>query len=163
VLHKSTKYIAALRGLSMLENNSWGNGGRLANAELLELSKRYDEEIQTIYSHGSTTLPGGIVSALVFALPIAPERITKLASQIYTGEMLSRGDPAYTLRGWLAHGPKHSTADVVLAGCSAARSAITQEPVASMYVAKSGYHFLVTKRRVLRLPNTPGPDLVPSR
>jgi hypothetical protein len=109
---------------------------------------------------GRDKLFGGIIAALVWAVPVS-DRVVEFAAQVSRGEMLKRGDPAFALRGWLeANRRALQPWDSALACLNCVTHFLCNKEQRSVYSGEAGYRFVTTKRRTLKLPNTPGADIV---
>lgn len=110
-------------------------------------------------------LPAGAVAAAAWAYPVNQQRTMDFVSQVVTGEMLSKGDPALTYRRWTERlsGGKVGRVDpwdMSMAVCNCLRYAIIGGELEKMYTTPSGYRALTAQRRKMRIPNTPAADMV---
>lgn len=81
--------------------------------------------------------------------------------KVSRGEMLKRGDPAFALRSWLeANRRALQPWDSALACLNCVTHFLCSRELRSVYSGEAGYRFVTTKRRTLKLPNTPGADVV---
>jgi hypothetical protein len=163
VMHLTHRRVAALRALTLLE------AGRFTKRR----EKASQAELQTALEHHHDALAavivderkqhGGLIGALAYAWPIAPDLVSSLARQIATGELIQKADPAYAWRRWAERGGALGcTENVVFAACNVVAQAIKGETLEKVYTGPSGYRWIVTKRRVLRLPHTPAASAVPT-
>jgi len=113
-------------------------------------------------------LPAGAVAAAAWALPINETRVMEFITQVVTGEMLSKGQPALTFRRWTERigagkNGRINPWDMAMATCNCLRHVIVGGDYEKVYTGPIGYRALTTQRRKLRVPHTPSNDLVESK
>lgn len=136
----------------------------LADAEaVLDRHRAASDEIAKV--PGKAKLSGVALGACVFAHPCEPKRTALFAEQLASGELIRRGDPAFALRNWFASPGGRSTSRTwprAMAVLTCLRYALTNTPMSSVYTTTWGYRAICSRRRAMKVPHTPGPDLVPA-
>lgn len=102
----------------------------------------------------------GVRAACAWIMPINPEKTLDFLKKVLTGEMLSRGDPAYAFRAWKERTPRSTPIEVMLATCNCLQQHLLGRKLKAVYTTESGYKASVARRRAMRLPHTPGTNLV---
>lgn len=148
------------RVLLDLELGRIGYNRSLTTQSVTECFERNHSAIVAIEDVTDNTVPGKskhlrhpVLSALCFAYPIAPASVLSFARQVQTGEMLSLGDPALTLRGWFKKGL--SEEELVFATLASTKAHIEGRKLAKQYTGHSPYDWICQRRRAMRIPNTP--------
>jgi hypothetical protein len=135
--------------------------------DTIDLWDKHGSVIELVHT-GSTSVKGavgGMLAAYVWAYPIDPVKVCDFASKVTTGEMIKRGDPPFALRRWRESQVAYSITSwrTAMATLGCLRAFIKGESITSIHPdASAGYRFITGKRRALKIPNTPGPDVVPS-
>jgi hypothetical protein len=166
------------RSLGMLSGfgnrvTSCVNGLRMLEAGMALTSPMSLHEAREVHSHHAEWIEAieklphmgrqaaGFWAACVYALPIDPPGLRAFVSQVATGEMLRRGDPAFSYRSWAARSVKIGIWPTAMAALSCIRYALAGKPIANVYTEPFSYRVITAKRRAMRLPFTPPPALVP--
>lgn len=162
ILREPSRVTAAYNTLRMLEN-----GGNLTSpmtlAEAQVIQARYKEAFQGLeVIHNRNKLHGGFLGALVWALPCAPDAVIAFGQQVATGEMLRRGDAAWAFRNWKERNTRVESWLLALATLNCTRYSIHDSKIKGVFTGELGYRAFCTRRRALRVPHTPGPDVVES-
>ncbi len=171
---RSSRWVSIVRGLMAMEGGftpaafSFKNTVGAAEA----CAKNHAEAIEVVMgvSKSSRTSPTGVVAALVYAYPVAQDKVLSFAAQIETGELLERGDPALHLRKWIALG-RHTSRETIIATLGTARSVLQNKPhtaiTAGIRTGEGGrdgsfaFVWFTQRRRALKVPGTPSVQLVP--
>lgn len=109
---------------------------------------------------GRTKLAGPSVAGLVWAVPCGRERVIDFALKAIGGEMISRGHPAFAFRSWRERNPYCPVWDRMLATLNCVRFHLNEMKMAAVTTGDSGYRAITARRRVLKIPHTPGTDKV---
>ena len=107
-----------------------------------------------------SSIVSGVRAGCVWVMPIDAVKVLEFLQKVLTGEMIARGDPAYAFRNWRERVTGASTMKMALATINCLRYYIQGKPVTNVYDTESGYRATVAKRRAMRIPNTPGTDIV---
>lgn len=172
LLGKNTRWVSVVRALLMLENGLSDKGFKSTVGLLETCAERHAAAIDAVLAIAKSprSNPSGCVAALAFAYPLDINAVSKFAKDIETGELLTKGDPAYTLRKWIAKG-RHTPRETILATLGACRSAMSGETHKTIYAGvgsserdgMSHYVWFVQRRRGAKiLVGTPGQDIVPT-
>ena len=105
---------------------------------------------------------GGLIAAAVWASPLDRDMVVEFVQKVLTGEMIARGNPAYAFRTWKESNPMLDSWSVSLAALNCLRAALAREELRLVFVSEVGYRTVTGRRRALKVPHTPGPQLVPS-
>lgn len=159
ILGVRTSVVAAINGLRSLEMG-YEAQSKMTLAETQEIYEHHRGAIEAL-SVGSHMI-GGIMGALAYAHPIAPEKVMTFADQVRRGEHIGRGDPAWQLRWWKDRNKGVRTWDILMATLNCVRYFITDRKVNAVYITPAGYQAITGRRRHLKIPHTPAVDLVPS-
>lgn len=125
---------------------------------VFERHKELFEVLKTVPN--SSRLLGPQRAALIWTLPIDQEKVLLFTAKLITGEMISKGHPAYAYRAWRER-QKHSTKiEICMAMLNCLRHFIVGNDLASVYTTDIGYRAITTRRRAMRIENTPSVDLV---
>lgn len=156
---KTTHWNAAVGLLGRLCENDWGNS-RMTPAYLLATYDEHAEEVDACMAEmkSKKLYPSTLSAAAMYAYPIHPEKVLSFIQQVRTGELLSRGDPAYAYRNWYSRG----LADAYVR-TSAVRAALNclmyelqgKKVVHVVSSAVAGYVWTTTRRRALKISHTP--------
>ena len=110
----------------------------------------------------SSRLLAASVGACVWTLPIDPESVIDFAKKVVSGEMIARGDAPYAFRSWVERNSSLGRWDIAMATLSCLRHHISKKSIASVYVGETSFRAVTTRRRGLKLPNTPSVEIVPT-
>ncbi len=167
---KGTRWVSVVRGLHTMEEGLADSSFRSTVSLIEDCATRHEEAITACLTacKSARSCPTGLVAALAFAYPVNPDKILSLGRQIDSGELLVKGDPALTLRKWVAQG-RHSPRETILATLAAAKSTLQGKPITAITAGLTGggrdgssnYSWFVFKRRALKLPGTPSVAIVP--
>ena len=100
------------------------------------------------------------MGACIWALPCNQKKVIEFAEKTATGEMIGRGNPVYAYRGWLERNTASHRWDAVMAALNCISYFLHGEELASVHTGASGYRAFCSRRRALRVPNTPSPEVV---
>jgi hypothetical protein len=134
-------------------------------AEVDDLYGKYGEDLALIHENtrASHKLPGGVLAATAWGLPVDRAKALEFIHQVSTGEMIARGQPSYALRRWLEDaGKKLTSRDHAMAAMSCLFAHFHNKGIIQVYVTEKGYRRLTGARRAKKVPYTPGTELVPS-
>lgn len=152
--------VASLNALRQLELGHQVNV-KMTLAEAQEMHEHHVDYILELHKVTNRhKLVGGIFAACVWAMPIDKIKVIDFATKVCTGEMISKGHPAYSMRVWKERHTRSSSWEVALAACNALRHYLTDTRLDKVYTGESGYRALTAKRRQLKVPYTPGTDVV---
>lgn len=156
----TTKTIAAckvLRGFA----DGYQYMSQMTSGESLSTFERFAADFAELNPvPGRDKFFGGVLAGLVWSVPVS-ERVLEFATQVSRGEMLKRGDPAFALRSWLeANRRALQPWDSALATLNCVTHFLCNKELRAVYSSEAGYRFVTTKRRTLKLSNTPGADIV---
>lgn len=161
ILHRHNRWVAIVRMLRRMQVGNVTIENKMSIAEITESAAVHSEALEAVWP-ALRALPTGFSSSVAWALPLSPDRVMSFASQVATGEMLERGDPAYALRVWKERNRRAKVSDDVFAACNCLRAMLNSEHIASVYTGSTGYRWLCQRRRVERIPNTPSAQDVPA-
>jgi hypothetical protein len=161
LLGKRSRTIAALNVLRYFEQGGVTNVPMTA-PEAQGVYERHQKDIDRLGSNltNMDKLQGASVAAFVWTLPCATDAIIAFAQQVLSGEMIRRGDPAYALRSWFENNPGLSGWARAMASINAAWYAAHGTKLTSVYTGDSGFKAVTSRRRALKIPNTPSTDIV---
>jgi hypothetical protein len=126
---------------------------------VLERHRNYLEQIANVAGH--TKLHGPVLAACAWAWPCDPELTEQFMTQAASGEMIQRGDPAFALRSWLERNKRTDVWTRGMATCTCLRHALNKAQIANVFTGEWAYRSITARRRMLKIPNTPGPEIVP--
>jgi hypothetical protein len=89
--------------------------------------------------------------------------MSAIAVKLRDGLELKSGDPELAWRNWYRGGSRTKRGDVTFATANAVRAAMLGEPLTKIHTGETGYKWITTRRRAMRIPNTPAPDQVSSQ
>jgi hypothetical protein len=161
VLHQDHRWVSVVRALMLLESGNIGQKDRSSLAEVQAVFARHREALEPFWPSGRK-FPGGVTAALVWAYPLDRDAVLNFATQVRTGELLERGDPAFALRNWHAINSKARPAEFTYATCNALRATLQGERLGSIYTGATGYRWLCQRRRGEGVPHTPICAVVPT-
>jgi hypothetical protein len=162
ILHRDNRWVSLVRGLLFLEAGGVGKNVRKASlGEITEAFERHREAVEMLWPE-YRKLPGGMLSAMAWALPLDHGKVASFAAQVRDGELIERGDPAFALRTWLERNSRASGHDHIFATCSAMRALLQGETITAIHTGQTGYRWLTMRRRAERIPHTPAPAIVPA-
>lgn len=163
LLGKSTRIIAAVNMLRCFETGYFVVSP-LTTAEANTMYEHHKGAFEALHTRVScfSRIIGPALAACAWAFPCNETRVTEFAQQIATGEMIKRGDPAFAFRNWINSDRSKgvTTWSRALAALNACRYYVHNMPLTSIYTGESGYRASTAKRRNLKIPYTPGTDLV---
>lgn len=112
---------------------------------------------EEFYTTQRSAMSTPVIAAVAFTMPLQLEVVTGFAYGVKSGELLSVGDPALSLRNWvLQHAGKGGGQyKAALATANALRALLLGESINKIYTSPGGYHYLCMKRRMKKIPNTP--------
>jgi hypothetical protein len=154
---------AALNSLRSLEAG-YQSVSNFTVAESDAVWEKYGEDIERFVSRvPAGRLHGGFLAGCVWAYPVDSATVISFAKKVVTGEMIQRGDPAFAYRHWRDANGRVNSWELSMATLNCVRHSIAGNTMMrSVYIGESGYRAITTKRRALKVPNTPGPMLVPT-
>lgn len=175
VLGRSSRWVSIVRAMLVLEGGMKDASFKSTVGLLETCAARHEAAIDACLAIAKSPRanPSGHVAALAFAYPVEINKVSSFAREVESGELLTRGDPAFTLRKWIAKG-RHSPRETMLASIGAIRAALTGKRYTSIYAGvgevrnlspdrdgMSNYVWLVQRRRGAKIfEGTPGVDLV---
>lgn len=124
--------------------------------------KRWFDLIQADNEIKKTNLVSGLQAACIWAMPINPDKALQFLQQVTTGEMIVRKDPAWAFRNWREHSGRPLPIEMAMAAANCVRHHINGKPLTSVHTGIMGYRAATSKRRALRIPNTPDAKIVES-
>ena len=119
--------------------------------------------VAKLLKHGQTerhAIVSGVRAACVWLMPLDEHSVLQWLGAVQSGEMLTRGMPAYTFRSWRDRTKNVSPTVVMLAACNSLRHHLHGATLTSVHTGESGYRSATTRRRALKIPHTPGPGMV---
>lgn len=161
ILGRRTFEIAALNGLRQLEHGS-ELPYKMTLAEADETYRHHEVAMEAIKAQKGPVIFGSVFAGLTWAHPINPERVLAFAEQVRRGEHIGRGDPAYALRNWQERNKRSRQWDIIMATLNCIRHFINDAKLNNVYIGPMGYRAITARRRALKVPHTPKPDLVPA-
>ncbi len=149
ILRVSHQKQAAINGLRLLE----GGGSSLVRRTRLtpslagELAERYKEELNAVLSIPcASRLNGGFIAACVWALPIDRGGVLEFAEQVATGEMLSRGEPAFAFRNWKTNQRAIDSWSLILATFNCISAVFRGASISGVHTSDVGYRFVCKEK-----------------
>lgn len=132
----------------------------LADAEAVyERHKKELEKLNVVRNRSK--ILGPALAACIWAIPIS-EKVLDFAGKVATGEMIEKGDPVYAFRSWLERNKRIGSWSMSMAALNCIRYYIHGAKMTNVYTGPAGYRAITGRRRALKVPNTPSPDVVPS-
>lgn len=104
--------------------------------------------------------PAGLAAACVWTMPIDRVATLDFLAKVRDGEMLKKGDPAHSFRNWITNGKRMTSMDVALAAMNCLRHHINGVTCSAVQPAEMGYRAACSRRRSMKVPRTPGNDVV---
>ena len=155
LMGKSSKWVAAVTELGRLATAMMGSS-KATPAWISEIYEAHGEAIDAVFSPNNKML-SSVIAACAYAYPLNPEKVLSFIVQVRDGELLTRGDPAFGLRNWLAshRGKLGSAHEATFATLNCIAHEMKNTKLASVYTGESGYRWVTTKRRAMKIPNTP--------
>lgn len=164
IMGKQAGDIAALSTLRSLELG-FDQHTPLTLAEAEAIWSRHHEAIEILAKVPyRRRLRGAGLAACIWALPCGEGQVIDFATKVCTGEMISKGDPAFSFRAWQERNGNSKASSgwpLAMAALNCLRHHITESRLSSVYTGEMGYRAVVARRRALRTPNTPAPEIVP--
>jgi hypothetical protein len=162
---RPAKLVATLSVLRCLESGH-DVPGVFTPAASDEVFSRHSESIDALFLAvpSLSQAVAGLHGACVWAYPIDPDLVVEFAQKTISGEMIAKGSPEYAFRVWkesLRATSSHGYG-MALAVLNCLRAKISGATLRGVYVGEMGYRALTAKRRAMRIPNTPGTDIVPT-
>lgn len=161
LMGKTGRWVATVGELGRLCTSDMSNT-KFTPAGLTEIYEAHREEVDAVFS----VLRGGVLSSVIasciYAYPLDPVRMESFMIQVRDGELLSKGDPAFGLRNWLGvhRGRVGGGHESTFATLNCIAHELKKTKLASVYTGKSGYRWVTTKRRAMKIPHTPTPEQV---
>ena len=162
IMGMTTRDVSSLNTLRMLEAGcKVFSPMTLAEADAVIVRHQEAwEEIRKIPNRNKLT--GPVVAAIMWALPCGRERALEFMHRTATGEMIGRGNPIFAFRSWRERNNRLDQWETALATLNCLRHYLTESPLASVYTSVAGYRAFCSKRRALKIANTPPVDIVPT-
>lgn len=162
IMGVNTRQAAAFNMLRCFENGfEIHTPMTLADAETVyERHKSVFEKLAVVRNRAK--ILGPTLAACAWALPISGDRVLDFAGKMASGEMIARGDPVYALRSWSERNKRIGSWQMAMASLNCIRYFVQDVKISSVYVGESGYRAITGRRRALKVPHTPSPDVVPS-
>lgn len=148
--------------LYRLENATLQVRQRVTSADTLATKAHYSAMYQKLREHEGmnlTRLPATLVATAIWTLSIDEKRTIDFLIKVQDGEMIRRGDPAFSFRKWHKEG-RLTGGEVILGSLNALRHHLQDRPLKSIYTGEMGYRAACAKRRALKVARTPGTELV---
>jgi hypothetical protein len=161
--NRTTRITAALGAIRSLEGG-YHVSTPMTVAEADGLWERHGDAVASVIHSvpKSSKILGGTMAALAWSMPVDGARVIEFASKVTTGEMISRGDPAFSFRSWWDRQQKITTWDMSMAAFNCLRHHLIQRTMAQVYVTPTGYQAITTRRRAMKIPGTPSSEFVPT-
>ena len=153
----------ALALLHKMEDGNLYSNVPVTLAETLETMEHHKEYMHLIECSNITkksAIVSGVRAACVWLMPLDEHSVLQWLGAVQSGEMLTRGMPAYTFRSWRDRTKNVSPTVVMLAACNSLRHHLHGATLTSVHTGESGYRSATTRRRALKIPHTPGPGMV---
>lgn len=150
----------ALRSLHLANSHA-----TFTTAEIRETIESHSSDLSACEVRNVTGIrwSGWLSGGLAYAYPLDPERISLLIDRVKTGELLKSGDPELALRNRLMQRHGFGSWELALLACQAAACVLdNRRTIRFERGGETGYRWLTTRRRVLRIANTPSRDQVDS-
>lgn len=157
----NNKQIAAAKVLLGFEQG-FQYANPLSPAQALEAFGRHQAAYDSLEFPGKDKLFGGVLAALIWAAPVDTARVREFGHKVSTGEMIKKGDPPFALRLWRERNYKEQPWAMAMATLSACRAYLIGKTTAMVFTTETGYRAVTTRRRTMRVPNTPTVQLVPT-
>lgn len=156
------KTLTAINVLRMLGLGSQ-SGVPMTKAEaehIHSLHKDAFEAIESCKSFNHQKMNGAAVGACVYAFPINGPKTLDFIEKVLHGEMIKRGDPAFSFRHWRERNPRATTWEIAMATLNCLRHHLQDQQLKTVYTVTMGYQATTSKRRAMRIPNTPPTSIV---
>jgi hypothetical protein len=137
---------------------------RLISKEEIALSYEVaKEDFDQAYQFRSKRFnPAGVTAAGAFVMPLNPELVQDFLQRVRDGAGLELGDPALSLRNWLAGNRKRDALEDAMATCGALQYFIQGKELHKIHAGPTAYRWLCARRRGVKVPNTPPPSVIPA-
>lgn len=158
-LSAACKILAAFESGSVQATNRGGVPMTVSEAmQVIDHHGKYNDMIQN--EPKMKAIVGGLRAACIWMMPIEPKKTLEFLAKVQNGEMIQKGDPPYAYRNWRDRTAGITSMEMALAALNCLRYSIQGLQLASVYTGEMGYRASCAKRRVLRVPNTPGANQV---
>jgi len=168
---RGTRWVSIVRALMGMEMGLKDMSFKSTVGSIETCAERHEASLLAVMEAAKSprACPTGFVAAMAYAHPTGPDKVISFAHQVNTGELLEHGDPALSLRRWIAQGRK-SPRETVIASLAALRAVyqgrkltkITAGVTGSERDGSSGYAWFTYKRRGMKLyEGTPSMEMVP--
>jgi hypothetical protein len=157
-----SRVVAALGLLHRMEFNMISSNVTVTVAETMATLGHHEAAMKAIDDcpHiNKNSVVAGLRAAATWIVPINEAATLDFTAKVITGEMIKRGDPAYAFRQWLDAG-RHRGPEIMLAACNCLRYHLQSKSLKMVYTGEMGFRAATAKRRAMRVPHTPGTDLV---
>lgn len=155
---------SALALLHRMEQGTINDTTPVTVAETLVVNEHHRPWLDAIMEHPGVqsrrSLIAGVRAACVWTMPIDQDATMDFLVKVQSGEMIARGDPAFAFRKWREKAVGANSNIVLYAALNCLRHAINGATMTSVYTGESGYRGSVARRRALKVPYTPGTNLV---
>lgn len=162
IVGMSNRVSAALGILSRLESGEIRSHVPVTASEIIGIADRHRKWIDLALGGDGRWSTAGFGAACIWTMPIDEEATLDFMSKVHTGEMIKRGDPSYQYRKWNKSQIKHSGIETALAVINCLRFHIQGKTLGTVHTTETGYRGACSKRRAMRVANTPGTDAVES-
>jgi hypothetical protein len=161
LMGQNARVVGALVVLRMLESGYYV-ATPMTLAEANEIYEHHKTAIEALNERvpGFYKMTSGVAAACIYSFAINESAVSQWASQVLSGEMIKRGDPAFAFRRWREQNPRIAGWTQAMAALACIRYAINSQSIASVFTGDTSYRAVTSKRRSMRLPFTPGVDLV---
>lgn len=132
-----------------------------AEAELIfSHHKESFDAIETCRSFHHQKLMGPAFGACVYIHPIDGPKTLDFIEKVLLGEMIKRGDPAFSFRLWRERNPRATTWEMAMATLNCLRHHLQDTKLKTVYTGTMGFQAATSKRRALKIPHTPTTAIV---
>lgn len=161
IVGRSKQDTAALNVLRMLEQGH-NVAIPMTPNECIDVADRHSAAIalsDTIA--GKSRLLSPELASVLWAFPLAEDKVVDFANKLITGEMIRKGDPAYALRNYKSRNKRLTPWPLAMATLACLNAHLKGVSHVHVYAEEGGYRHLTAKRRAMGIPSTPDAATVP--